>query len=224
VCAQEEHAEEECAEEERDLHESPPLPTLVQGPARACLISADIGREIAEFVASRLVHHDVNIQHLAVQKFLGHSCMKGMIPPWRSNLDTIKLQHYVLSSLIEGVRDHLVGVRQSKLVMAKDILYTLASLSQVGSRRGVVGLFGVDRRNITKGRSRRLILDDGQDAFWLQYRRKIHSDSLAEPMKAMVKEWWANKTTVFPNCKDIVSVHKGCMDWVSHPTHFLQCS
>jgi hypothetical protein len=85
-------------------------------------------------------------------------------------------------------------------------------------------LLGVDRRNITKGRSRRLILDGGQDAFWLQYKQKIRSDSLAEPVKAMVKEWWANETTVFPNRKDIVSFHEGCRDWVSHPTHFLQCS
>jgi hypothetical protein len=46
-----------------------------------------------------------------VQKFLGHSCMKGLIPPWISDLDTIKLQHYVLSNVREGVRDHLVGVR-----------------------------------------------------------------------------------------------------------------
>jgi hypothetical protein len=54
--------------------------------------------------------------------------------------------------------------------------------------------------------------------------QKIRSDSLAEYVKAMVKEWWANKTTVFPNCKDIVSFHEGCRDWVSHPTYFLQCS
>jgi hypothetical protein len=196
----------------------------VQGPTRACRISADIGREIAEFAASRLIHHDVNIQHLTVQKFLGNSCMKGMIPPWISNLNTIKLQHYVLSSVREGVRDHLVGVRQSKFIMAKDILCTLASSSQVGNRRGVAGLLGVDKRNITKGRSRRLILNDGHDAFWLQYKRKICSDSLVEPVKAMVKEWWANETTVSPNRKDIVSFHKGCRDWVLHPTHFFQYS
>jgi hypothetical protein len=158
-------AQEEHPEEERDLLESPPHPTLVQGPTRACQISADIGREIAEFAASCLVHHDMNIQHLDVQKFLGHSCMKGMIPPWISNLDTIKVQHYVLSSVREGVRegvrDHLVGVRQSKLVMAKDILCTLASSSHVGSGRGVARLLGVDGRNITKGRSRRLIVNGG---------------------------------------------------------------
>jgi hypothetical protein len=51
--------------------------------------------------------------------------------------------------------------------MAKDILCTLASSSQIGSGRGVAGLLEVERRNITKGRSRRLILDGGRDAFWL---------------------------------------------------------
>jgi hypothetical protein len=53
--------QEERPKEERDLLESPPHPTLVQGLAKACRISTDIGREIAEFVASRLVHHDMNI-------------------------------------------------------------------------------------------------------------------------------------------------------------------
>lgn len=70
------------------------------------------------------------------------------------------MQHYVLSSVREGARDHLVGVRQSKLIMAKDVLCTLVSSPQVGSGRGVVGLLEVDMRNITKGRSMRLILDN----------------------------------------------------------------
>jgi hypothetical protein len=61
ACAQEVRVQEERPKEERDLLESPPHPTLVQGLAKACRISTDIGREIAEFVASRLVHHDMNI-------------------------------------------------------------------------------------------------------------------------------------------------------------------
>jgi hypothetical protein len=43
-------------------------------------------------------------------------------------------------------------------------------------------------------------------------------------MKAMVKEWWANETIVSPNRKDIVSFHESYRDWISHLTHFLQCS
>ena len=39
------------------------------------------------------------------------------------------LQDSVLSSVREGLKDHLVGVKASKIVMAKDILCTFASSS-----------------------------------------------------------------------------------------------
>jgi hypothetical protein len=58
--------------------------------------------------------------------------------------------------LREGLRDHLVGVKQSKLVMTKDILCTLASTSEVGRGRVVARLLGVDRRNIGWARSSKL--------------------------------------------------------------------
>jgi hypothetical protein len=85
--------------------------------------------------------------------------MTGMIPPFLNNLEFVKLQSNIISSVREGLRDHLVGVKQSKLEMAKDILCTLASSREVGSRRGVAGLLGVDRRNIGQARTRRLTLD-----------------------------------------------------------------
>ena len=122
------------------------------------------------------------------------------------------------------MREHLLGVKPSKIVMAKDILCTFASSSVAGSGRGLAAVLGVDRRNISKARSRRLVLDGSKDAFWLQYRRKIRNDSLPENVKAAVEHWWANETTVSPNRKDIVSFHEGLRQWISHPTHFLQCS
>ena len=66
--------------------------------------------------------------------------MKEMIPPYLKDLQTIKLQQSNLSSIREGIKNHLVGMKQSKLVMAKDILCTFASTSEVGSRRGLAGL------------------------------------------------------------------------------------
>jgi hypothetical protein len=87
--------------------------------------------------------------------------MTGMIPPFLNNLELVKLQSNIISSMREGLRDYLVGVKQSKLIMAKDILCTLASSREVGSGRGIVGLLGVDRRNIGRARTRRLTLDAG---------------------------------------------------------------
>ena len=154
--------------------------------ARASRISANIAKEIVDFAYSRLGHFDSNIQQLTFQKFLENSHIKRLIPASLSNLDTFMLQDSVLSSVREGLKDHLVGVKPSKIVMAKDILCTFASSSQVGSGRGLAGLLGVDRRNISKARSRRQVLDAGQDAFWLHQRRSIRSDSLVDNVKLVV--------------------------------------
>ena len=87
--------------------------------------------------------------------------MKAMIPPFLSNLKTVKLQHSIVSSMRTGMRDHLVGSKSSKIVMAKDILCTFALSSDVGSRRGFTGLLGLDRRNFQKAQGTQLVIDSG---------------------------------------------------------------
>jgi hypothetical protein len=151
------------------LYEGVPI-TLEHCRARASRISANITKEIADFAYSRFEHFDSNIQQLTFQKFLGNSHIKKLIPPSLSNLETFMLQDSVLSSVREGLKDYLVGVKPSKIVMAKDILCTFASSSEIGSGRRLAGLLGVDRKNISKARSRRRILDAGQDAFWLHQK------------------------------------------------------
>ena len=71
-----------------------------------------------------------------------------MVPDFLVDPSKVKLRHSVLSNLKEGMADHLLGVRQSKIVMAKDIVCTLASSSNMGSRRSVADVLGVDRRNL----------------------------------------------------------------------------
>jgi hypothetical protein len=68
------------------------------------------------------------------------------------------------------------------------------------------------------------VLDAAKDDFWLHERQKIRSDSLGGNVKATMEQWWADETTVFPNRKDIVNFHEGLRQWVSHLTHFFQCS
>ena len=131
-----------------------------------------------------------------------------MIPPVLRNLDTVKLQHSVISTLRDGMKDHLVGVHESKIVMAKDILCTLVTNSNIGSGRGLVALLGIDRRNIIQAKDRGLLLDSSKDAFWLHYRRKIQADKLADNVRAVVEQWWCNETTISSNRKDTVFSHR----------------
>ena len=192
--------------------------------SRVNRISAHVAKEIAAFTAQRLQQYDRNIRALTVEKLLGHTCMADITPAYLSNLESVKLGHFVLSSVREGMREHLVGQKTSKIIMAKDILCTFASKGNVGSGRGIAGLLGVDRRNISKAQGRRVLLDSAQDAFWLHHRRKTRSNSLAENVKTLVEQWWAEETTVSPNRKDVVTFHEGPRQWVSHATHFLQVS
>ncbi len=55
----------------------------------------------------------------------------------------------VLGNLKDGLTSHLVGPCQAKLVMAKDIVYILATSihtieSNINSGRGIARLLGVD--------------------------------------------------------------------------------
>lgn len=192
--------------------------------SRVNRISAHVAKEIAAFTAQRLKQFDRNIRALTVEKVLGHTCMADITPAYLTDLESVKLGHSVLSNVREGMREHLVGQKTSKIIMAKDILCTFASKGNVGSGRGVAGLLGVDRRNISKAQGRRVLLDSAQDAFWLHHRRKTRSDSLAENVKTLVEQWWVEETTMSPNRKDVVSFREGPRQWVSHATHFLQVS
>ena len=147
-----------------------------------------------------------------------------MVPDFLVDPSKVKLRHSVLSNLKEGMADHLLGVRQSKIVMAKDIVCTLASSSNMGSRRSVADVLGVDRRNLKRGMQRRLLLDTQQNAFWLKYRSTCRSDALPVSATMVVIEWWTSETIVSPNRKDIVRHRIGLKQYAEHPTHYLQVS
>jgi hypothetical protein len=82
----------------------PPTVSVELGASKATRISQDLAKEIAEFASSRLEHYDTNVKHLTVQRFLGHSYMKEMIPPYLKDLQTIKLQQSVFQVLERELR------------------------------------------------------------------------------------------------------------------------
>ena len=186
--------------------------------------SAGLARELAMIVASRLKNYDPIVQHLTIEKFLGHEVLHGMVPDFLVDPSKVKLRHSVLSNLKEGMVDHLIGNLQSKIVMAKDIVCTLASSSNMGSKRSVADVLGVDRRNLKRGMDRRLLLDTQQNAFWLSYRSLHCSDALPDSVTAVITEWWTLETTVSPNRKDIVKHRTGVKQYEEHPMHYLQVS
>ncbi len=89
--------------------------------------STDVAREMDLFIVNQLIDVPLEIQHEAIGKFLSHSLLKDMVPPYLTNLRVVKHKYDVLQNMKEGINTHLAGCRKSKLIMAKDIVCTLTS-------------------------------------------------------------------------------------------------
>jgi hypothetical protein len=67
-------------------------------------------------------------QQLVMDKFLCHPLVQDFVPPYFKNVTNLKHSQQILGNLKEGLITHLVG---HKWVMAKDIMCTFASSSQL---------------------------------------------------------------------------------------------
>jgi hypothetical protein len=138
-------------------------------------------------------------------------------------LEIVKLNHLVVSNIKDEMREHLVENRQSKVVLAKNIVCAFASSgSLLTSTRGVGVILGIDRQNIWRGIDRRIVLDTIQNAFWLQEKKLSMTSILTKAVKKLVVDWWTSNTTIFPNYKDILFKRTGVNEYIEHQTHYLQ--
>jgi hypothetical protein len=123
-------------------------------------LSLESSRDIAVFAVQCLSGCSEQVQHASFEKLLSRPLLKRMVPPHLRCLEIVKLNHLVVSNIKDGMREHLVGNRQSKAVLAKDIVCAFASSgSLLTSTKGVALVLGVDRRNIWRGIDRKTILD-----------------------------------------------------------------
>jgi len=95
-------------------------------------------------------NYDPIAQHLTIEKFLGHEVLVQMLFDFLVDPIKVKLTQSIKSNLKEDMINHLARVKKSKIVMAKDIVYTLATSSNLRSKRGVVDLIGVDMKNLRR--------------------------------------------------------------------------
>jgi len=119
-------------------------------------VSIDLAKKIASFAISRLKHYGPSTQQLTIEKTLSRSMIKDSLPLYSIELAVIKQSHKKVQHLKDGMNTHLVGLQQSKGIMAKDIVCIFAASQFVNSGRGLAKMFGVDRRNIKKGLMQRV--------------------------------------------------------------------
>jgi hypothetical protein len=65
-----------------------------------------------------------------MEKFLCHPIVKGELPPCLVDVTKFKQSQHILGNLKDGLTSHFIGQRHSSLVLAKDIVCTLAASSQ----------------------------------------------------------------------------------------------
>ena len=76
--------------------------------------------------------------------------MKDIVPAFLQDVSVVYQNHEVICNMKTRISMHLAGSRKSHLVMAKDIICTLASSENITSSRFVADILGMDRKNIKK--------------------------------------------------------------------------
>ncbi len=177
------------------------------------------------FIMNQLKDCTPKYQHIVMEKFINHPLMKGFLPPYLQDIAIFKQNEQIMVTLKKGLTSHLVGVRQSKVVLAKDIVCTRVAFSKPSrSNRRIARILGVDRWNIKKVVESRVLLDTQMDAFWLMHKCHKHTYCLLDVVSILVRDWWEKETTISPNMKDIVKRWIGLNLYEAHPTHYLQVS
>ncbi len=83
-------------------------------------------------------------------KFLNHFIVKDVVLPYLVDSRAIKHKDDVLQNMKASINTHLIGPKASKLMMAKDIVCTLASSQSIGNNITLAKLLGANRWNIPK--------------------------------------------------------------------------
>jgi len=90
-------------------------------------LSAELTRSITVYVVDKLSGYSKEFQQIMFEKFLGYLLVKGMLPSYCYDISTMKHNQEVVENLKDGLSTHLVGQHHSKLLVAKDNIFTLAT-------------------------------------------------------------------------------------------------
>ncbi len=84
------------------------------------------------FIVEQVKNLKSKLQQVVVKKFISHMLVKNTVPNCFNNLCVVRQNHEVMCSLKFGIIDHLTSQKPSKVVVAKDIVYMLASSQSRG--------------------------------------------------------------------------------------------
>jgi hypothetical protein len=109
-----------------------------------------ITRKLATIALEFIKDFEDSIQHAILEKFFGNSILQNVVHAYLTNVQSIKRNQEILNNMKYGITSQLVGLKQTQLVVAKNIVCMFTSNSSIGSRRDVAKVLGVDKRNIIR--------------------------------------------------------------------------
>jgi len=115
---------------------------------------AHVVRQLAMYTVNQLRDVPIEVQHDVFDKFLNHFIVKDVVLPYLVDSRAVKHKDDVLQNMKAGINTHLIGLKASKLMMAKDIVCTSASSQSIGNNITLAKLLGANRRNIPKANLR----------------------------------------------------------------------
>jgi hypothetical protein len=121
-------------------------------------------------IVDDVVGLDSTIKTNVIQKYLVHRLVTGMFPKYFSNLSNGQQKHKVLTNVQTSLVTHPIGSHPTKVVVVKDIVYTLTSFDNLCSTSmATTKVLGADKQNIKRGVERCVLLDTMNEAFWINH-------------------------------------------------------
>jgi hypothetical protein len=105
-------------------------------------VTAEILKKLATIALEFIKDFEPSIQHSILKKFLNHFMLQNEVFEYLIDVQSIKQNQEILNNMKSRFTSHLVGPKQTQVVVARDIVCIFASSSSIGSSRGVAKVLG----------------------------------------------------------------------------------
>jgi hypothetical protein len=86
-----------------------------------------VAKTLSILIRDFLKGYPSSFQTLVVEKFLGNYVLKGYVLEYLHDLRKLKQNQTIVNNLKSGLSNHLSGQKITPIVMAKNIIYIIAS-------------------------------------------------------------------------------------------------
>ncbi len=94
-------------------------------------MTTEIVKKLATIVVEFIKDFEPSIQHSILEKFLNHSMLQNEVLEYLIDVQSITRNQEILNNMKSRFTSHLVGPKQTQLVVARDIVCILLLVHQL---------------------------------------------------------------------------------------------